>query len=171
LKRWPSDLRRYIKWSAETKAVYGSIPNFVMRERLRWEPEPSPTPQTGLVFQVRNPTPFADVADYRVLLNDWPYGLAPGIKHIIVWLKTRLESESTKGEMTPKSRLQVEDFIQAKFIDRVKDLPGEQEKVMWFKNWTAIQSVPGLEHVHVLVRDIPEEVIAEWTGGDEPVNN
>ncbi|KIW62722.1 hypothetical protein PV04_10865 [Phialophora macrospora] len=169
LKRWPSDLRRYIKWSTETKAAYGSVPNFVMKERLKWDPLPSS--QTGPKFDVRNPVPFADTADYQILVNDWPYGLAPGIKHIIVWLKSRLESEPTRGDMTPKSRQQVEDFIRSKFIDRVQDLPGEQEKVIWFKNWTALQSVPGMEHIHVLLRDVPDEIIREWTGGDQPINN
>jgi hypothetical protein len=64
----------------------------------------------------------------------------------------------------------VEDFIRAKFVDRVKDLPGEEEKVMWFRNWTALQSVSGLEHVHVLVRDVPESIIREWTDGVQPLN-
>ena len=171
LKRWPSDLRRYMKWSSETKAAHGSVPNFVMKERLKWRPLSSSTLLTGPKFEVKNPVPFADDEDYRILVNDWPYGLAPGIQHIIVWLKVRLESEPTKGDMTPKSRRQVEGFIQSKFIDRVKDLPGEQEKVIWFKNWTALQSVPGMEHVHVLVRDVPEHIIHEWTDGDCPINN
>lgn len=171
LKRWPSDLRRYIKWSNETKAAYGSVPNFVMRERLKWDPLPSSTVTTGPKFEVRNPIPFADKADYRILANDWPYGLAPGIRHLIVWLKTRLDSEPTKGDMTPKSRQQVEEFIHSKFVERIKDLPGDQEKVMWFKNWTALQSVPGMEHVHVLVRDVPDEIIQEWTDGDRPMND
>ena len=171
LKRWPSDLRRYIKWSSETKAAYGSVPNFVMRERLRWDPLPSSTPQTGPRFEVKNPVPFADEADYQILINDWPYGLTPGIKHLIVWLKTRLESEPIRGDMTPRSRQQIEAFIQTKFVDRVRGLPGEQEKVIWFKNWTALQSVPGMEHVHVLVRDVPEKIIEEWTDGDRPIDH
>ena len=141
-----------------------------MKERLKWEPLSSSTSQTGPKFEVNNPTPFADKSDFKALLNDWPYGLAPGIKHIIVWLKMRLDSEPAKGDMTPKSRHQVEDFVQTNFIDRVNGLPGEQEKVIWFKNWTALQSVPGMEHVHILVRDVPDEIIMEWTDGDRPIN-
>jgi len=160
-----------MKWSSETRAEYGSVPNFVMKERLKWRPLPSSTPLTGPTFEVKNPVPFADEADYRILVNDWPYGLAPGIKHIIVWLKRRLESEPVRGDMTLKSRRQVEDFIQSKFIDRVKVSPGEQEKIIWFKNWTALQSIPGMEHIHVLVRDVPEDIIKEWTDGDRPINN
>jgi hypothetical protein len=142
-----------------------------MKERLKWEPLPSSTSLTGPKFVVKNPVPFADPADYRILVNDWPYGLAPGIRHLIVWLKTRLQSEPTKGDMTAESRRQVEDFIQSKFIDRVCDLPGPEEKVIWFKNWTALQSVPGMEHVHVLVRDVPQDVIMEWTERDQPMND
>ena len=55
-------------------------------------------------------------------------------------------------------------------MNRVKDLPGEEEKVVWFKNWTALQSVPGMEHVHVLVREVPDHVVAEWTGGVQPLD-
>ena len=71
--------------------------------------------------------------------------------------------------MTPKSRTQVQQFVQTTFVDRVRDIPGYGDKVQWFKNWTALQSVPGLEHLHVLVRDIPQEIIAEWIGGEEMV--
>lgn len=163
-------MRRYIKWSIETKAAYGSVPNYIMKDRLKWMPLPSSTPESGPKFALRNPVPFADEADYKILLNDWPYALAPGIRHIIVWLKMRLESEPTRGDMTPKSRQRVEEFIQTKFVDRVKDLPGEEEKVIWFKNWTALQSVPGMEHVHVLVRDVPDSIIEEWTNGVQPLN-
>ena len=166
LKRWPSDLRRYIKWSADTKEKYGTIPTYVMEERLKWTPLDSSTPETGPTFAFENPTPFADERDLKIMPNDWPYGMAPGIRHIVVWLKPRLDAEPTKGDLTPKSRQQVEEFLQKKFRDRVKDLPGDYEKVMWFKNWKALQSVPGMEHVHVLLRDVPEEIISEWCGGE-----
>lgn len=163
-KRWPSDLRRYAKWSSETKAVYGTIPNYVMQERLHWQPLPSSTAHTGPIFYLKDPVPFANSKDYKILKNDWPYGLAAGITHIIVWLKNRLESEPTKGDMTHKSRSQVEDFVYRTFVGRFGGLSGAKDKVQWFKNWSDLQSVPGLEHIHVLVRDVPEDIILEWTG-------
>jgi len=141
-----------------------------MTERLKWTPLPSSTSESGPKFSTQSPVPFANDADYKILVNDWPYGLAPGIRHIIVWLKTRLESDSTRGDITPRARQQVEDFIQAKFVDRIRHLPGEKEKIMWFRNWTALQSVPGMEHVHVLVRDVPDRIVREWTGGVQPLS-
>ena len=166
MKRWPSDLKRYMKWSTEVKARYGSVPNYIMEERLKWVPLPSSTPESGPQFAVVNEIPFADPQDYKIMPNDWPYGMAPGIRHLNVWLKPRLESEPTKGDVTAKSRQQIEDFIQKTFTDRVKDLPGDHDKVMWFKNWKALQSVPGMEHVHVLVRDVPEDIILAWCDGE-----
>ncbi|KIV92074.1 hypothetical protein PV10_06543 [Exophiala mesophila] len=172
LKRWPSDLRRYIKWSIEIREKYGSVPNYVRLVRLQWTALPSSSPSTGPQFAVKSPVPFADAADYKILVNDWPYGYDdPSIKHIIVWLKNRLESEPVRGDMTPRSRQQVNDFIQKTFVDRVKELQGHSDKVMWFRNWTALQSIPGIEHVHLFVRDVPDDVIAEWTGSDTPVSS
>lgn len=140
--------------------------------RLQWTALPSSNASSGPQFAVRNTVPFADPADYKILRNDWPYGYDdPGITHIIVWLKNRLESEPTRGDMTPKSRLQVEDFVQKTFVNRVKGLPGHEEKVMWFRNWTALQSIPGIEHIHIFVRDVPAAIIEEWTGSDIPIGS
>jgi Protein of unknown function (DUF3605) len=140
-----------------------------MRKRLKWTPLPSSTRESGPRFDYNSPIPFQDERDFKILPNDWPYGMEPGIIHIVVWLKNRLESESKRGDMTPKSREQVDEFVQRRFVERVKGLPGTREKIQWFKNWTALQSVPGLEHVHVLVRDVPEEIIMEWTSGEVAV--
>lgn len=141
-----------------------------MLKRLKWTPLPTSTPETGPRFDVISPVPFEDERDLKILPNDWPYGMEPGIVHLVVWLRNRLESEPMKGDMTPTSRRQIEEFVKRRFLDRLRDLPGTRERVQWFKNWTALQSVPGLEHVHVLVRDVPEQIVLEWTGGEGVVH-
>ena len=151
------------------KAQYGSITNYLCQRRLKWTPLPSSTAETGPKFEYKNATPFVEEDDYKILPNDWPYGIEAGITHIVVWLKNKIPTEPTMGDMTPEGRALVQQFIQRKFIDHVKDLPGSEEKVLWFKNWVALQSVPGLEHVHVLVRDVPQEIILDWTGGETAV--
>lgn len=122
------------------------------------------TTESGPRFNVQNPVPFANSADYRIMPNDWPYGMQSEIRHLIVWLKCRLDAEPIRGDITPTSRHQIETFVQRTFVDRLEGLPGPEEKVIWFKNWTVLQSVPGMEHIHVLVRDVPEGIIDEWTG-------
>lgn len=135
LKRWPSDLKRYIKWSAATKRQDGSIMAFVMKNRLKWTPSSKSTPETGPIFDFEDPVPFARPNDYAILPNDWPYGLDKGITHLIVWLKNRLEVEPTRGDLTPNARAQVDAFVQQHFVEPARQLTGQSDNVIWFKNW------------------------------------
>ncbi|KAJ5102549.1 hypothetical protein N7532_003078, partial [Penicillium argentinense] len=198
LKRKPSDLRRYLAWSASTKAEYGSIINYICQRRLGWAfpgtdtpaDTPNATPsalsstgstpsppsgddsapaviQSGVPF--RNPRPFADPEDYKILRNDWPYGLDAGISHLVVWLRTPIPVKSAEGHLTDESRALIEDFVQRTFVDRLADDPQQRfsdpkNRVLWFKNWVGLQSVRALEHVHILVRDVPEDILLEWSG-------
>jgi hypothetical protein len=144
-----------MKWTTEVKAEYGSMTQYILAKRLPkswgWPP-----------FTVTSSVPFADASDYHVLLNDWPYGLEPNITHLVVWSRTAIPVDSEKGDLTPESRAQVEDFVQRYFTDTLG--PGGQDKVMWFKNWVSLQSVRTLEHIHVLVRDVDDDTLERWTG-------
>ncbi|KAL9622840.1 MAG: hypothetical protein Q9160_002766 [Pyrenula sp. 1 TL-2023] len=175
LKRRPSDLRRYMAWSAETKRQYGSMTNFICRERLHWPLLPESTAESGPLFAFRNATPFVDKEDYKIMPNDWPYGLEPGIVHIVVWLKTPLPSTPERGDLTTAGILVVESFVCQNFGEKLAERDGctvdavMGDKVMWFKNWKSLQSVPGLEHVHVLLRNCGDDVINDLTGGITPL--
>lgn len=83
---------------------------------------------------------------------------------------------STGGDVTAESRRVIEEFVAGTFV---KDLEGElssderggkeeegeeaRSMVLWFKNWVALQSVRGVDHVHVLVKDAPEGLLEKWT--------
>jgi hypothetical protein len=153
LKRKPSDLRRYMKWTAETKAAYGSMTNFLLQHRL-------PKSWGSVPFIPASEIPFKDTSDYIVLVNDWPYGLTPGITHFVVWTRTIIPTDPDTGDVTPESRTLIVDFVKTDFSDKLG--PGGEERVMWFKNWVALQSVRALEHIHVLVKDVDPAVIAGW---------
>ncbi|XDG00891.1 hypothetical protein ABKA04_000506 [Annulohypoxylon sp. FPYF3050] len=154
LKRKPSDLRRYMKWTAETKAEYGSMTNYLIKHRL---------PQTwgSPPFIPASTIPFDDPSDYRVLLNDWPYGLTPDMTHIVVWSRTPIETDPETGDMTPESRRTVSNFVQEFFVDKLG--PDGSDRVLWFKNWVALQSVRALEHIHVIVKDVDKTLLDVWT--------
>ncbi|KZF21687.1 hypothetical protein L228DRAFT_248411 [Xylona heveae TC161] len=157
LKRKPSDLVRYIAWSSGVKEQYGTITKYICEERLHWPPLISA--DGGVAFTYNNPTPFADPADYKILRNDWPYGVTPDITHMVVWLKTPIPIDSQTGDLTPESRMLIDAFVDKTFTSRLGP-----ERVQWFKNWAQLQSVRGLEHVHVLLKDAPPELIKELTG-------
>ena len=165
MKRKPSDLIRYMKWTTQTKAAYGSITEFICQERLHWEPLPSSScSDKGPKFAYKNAVPFEDPSDYKILRNDWPYGFTPDITHLVVWLRTPIPVEPETGDLTLRSRRLIEDFVRKTFVEALAREGDTEDRVLWFKNWTRLQSVRGLEHVHVLVRDVPDWIIEEWTG-------
>ncbi|KAF7131356.1 hypothetical protein CNMCM5793_004527 [Aspergillus hiratsukae] len=163
-KRRPSHLRRYINWSKGKKEQYGGILAYICQERLRWDQKDS-----KVVF--KNPIPFASPSDYCIRFNDWPYGVAPGIRHLVVWLKTPLPLQDD-GNLTAELRARVETFVSATFVQRLAredHVDAPEERVLWFKNWAALQSVSALEHFHVMVRDASEEALREWIGAENMV--
>jgi hypothetical protein len=154
LKRKPSDLRKYMKWTTETKAKYGSMTQYLLVHRLpkAWGAPP---------FTPKSAVPFEEPSDYRVLVNDWPYGLTSDISHIVVWSRTLIATDPDTGDMTPENRQTVAAFVKSYFADRLG--PDGQDRVLWFKNWVALQSVRSLEHIHVMVRGAGKDLLDDWT--------
>ena len=72
--------------------------------------------------------------------------------------------QETDGDLNPESRQIIKDFVRRTFEERLAKDGSSEDRVLWFKNWSQLQSVRGLEHIHVLVRDVPENVLNEWTG-------
>jgi len=113
-----------------------------------------------LAFAVNDDTPFAHPHDFAILRNDWGYALESDVAHVVVWLKQRLPVDGA-GALSAEGVVMVEAFVDREFRREV----GERvkgERVLWFKNTTTLQSVRGLEHVHVLLRDVDEKVKEKW---------
>jgi len=98
---------------------------------------------------------------YKILLNDWPYGIDTRIVHLVVWTKFATPSDPITDDLLPETRAELEDFVQRKF----GSVCGE-ERVIWFRNWGALKSVHAVEHFHVMLFDPPKEFVREVTGGD-----
>lgn len=128
--------------------------NFIVQNRL---PKSWGTPPFSPVSR----TPFADPSDYRVLKNDWPYGLTPDITHIVVWSRTLISTDPETGDLTPGGRELIRNFVRTYFVDKLG--PGGGNRVMWFKNWVTLQSVRSLEHIHVLIKDLDPAMLEELT--------
>lgn len=144
-----------MQWTREIKAAYGSMTSYILANRLpgAWGQPP---------FTPNSSVPFADPADYKVLINDWPYALEPDTTHLVVWTRTLIATDSETGDLTPESRRLIKEFVERYFVDPLG--PGGSERVLWFKNWVALQSVRALEHFHVMVRDVDDDMLEHWTG-------
>ena len=120
------------------------------------------------MFACKDERPFGSPEDFKILRNDWPYGVKPGIIHLVVWLKTRIPVQQPEGYLLPESQDAIQGFVQRVFVDRLEISGGNgMDRVQWFKNWVSLQSVRGLDHFHVLVRDVPDDVLREWISDGE----
>lgn len=106
--RVPSDLRKYRQYTHKLIKEYGSILNFIVRERLHW-PD---LKQKG--------APFEYPEDIKILYNDWPYGVDDKIIHLVIWTKFILEEDPVTGDLTIKARKEIDDFVNKTFRSRVK---------------------------------------------------
>ena len=174
-KRWPSQLRRYLEWAQDIRKTHGDIAKFVCQERLQWsasstntlEPYDSSITTPDAQFRPKSSIPFDHRDDYRILRNDWPYAVPSDVCHLVVWLKTPFESTRPDGHLTPASRAQIQAFVERQFVEPMKDIYGDEcgnESVLWFKNWSALQSVGALEHFHCLVKGANDSLLEIWLG-------
>ena len=142
----------------------------MLKYRLFWEllsPLDSPD---GPIFACKSQTAFTAAEDYTIILNDWPYGISPEITHLIAWSKVRLSEQKPEGHLTPESAALAQSLVQREIVDKLTavGVQDAEKSVLWFRNWTGLQSVRGLEHVHILVRNSPRSLMAEWIANAIP---
>ncbi|EUC45410.1 hypothetical protein COCMIDRAFT_36886 [Bipolaris oryzae ATCC 44560] len=148
--RLPSELRRYRQFTYRLEKDYGSIMNFIVNERLKWD-----------TMEPRG-EPFQFDEDIKILYNDWPYGIDPDIVHLVVWTKFELEDDPETGWCTEASKKQIEDYVQKTFASKVKE-------VVWFKNWKSLKSVHAVEHFHVMLYKPDAAFLKHITNDDVPM--
>ena len=71
--------------------------------------------------------------------------------------------------MLPAAKELIESFVDRTFKQPLARGVTSTDRVLWFKNWTALQSVRTLEHFHVMVRDADKSLLTLWTEGHERV--
>lgn len=59
---------------------------------------------------------FESKENYKILRNDWPYGVEAGIEHLVIWTKFSLGGEE-QGEDT--GRAAIERFMEGTFYGRI----------------------------------------------------
>ncbi|EJT99700.1 hypothetical protein DACRYDRAFT_117884 [Dacryopinax primogenitus] len=171
LKRQPALQRRYDEWTKGMKARHGTIENFLIERRLRWNPplihpaSPSFSPETPATH-------------YRVVPNDWPYSVPTDVVHYVVWSAVPLigpgdltddverkgmwgftgGAEHREGEDRQGFGGRSGEGITA-FVKR--EWPEVEWETVWFMNPPKLQTVRGLVHFHVFVR--PKKTFANGT--------
>ena len=139
-QRLPTDLRKYLEYTSQIKARYGSVMRFVVKERLRWgggddldelKPKGRPFEYDGSFIRILHCKCvhcfglicIRDAEDIKILYNDWPYGVEHGIIHLVVWTKFELEDDPATDDLTPRARKEIDGYVKKTFCSRV---PPEQ---------------------------------------------
>ena len=66
--------------------------------------------------------------------------------------------------------MSIDKFVDQTFREPLALTGASENRVLWFKNWTTLQSVRALEHFHVMVKDVDEKLLRQWTGEDSREN-
>lgn len=104
-QRVPTELRRYIAYGRKLARDHGSVMNFVLAHRLGWTAPVVPA----------DSRPFACPDDFKILCNDWPYGLDERIVHLVVWTKFELEEEPGARDVKDGTRAVIDAFVDRVF--------------------------------------------------------
>lgn len=130
-RRWPTELRRYREFvwrlnNSKQNQHEGTgreggcdgVMAHILRNRLHWTEEDLVMAAASKLHS--HSSPFACPDDYKILWNDWPYGIDRRIVHLVVWTKFELQDdEQTEDE--------IERFIERTFLSVVA-----QDKVSLF---------------------------------------
>ena len=90
----------------------------------------------------------------------------------MIWSKIAFATTSL-GHLLPEAQNQIQEFVDRTFVKILKDIHGDRdggERVLWFKNWSALQSVGALEHFHCFIRDPGEGLLKKWTREEKEVS-
>lgn len=117
-RRWPSELRRYREFIWQLKHVWGSVLDYMLSERLHWKVPITP----------RSSTPFECEEDFKILFNDWPYGIDERIVHLVVWTKFELRDDA-------ETVAEIERFIEKTFSSKVAKDKVSDDSLKLVKVW------------------------------------
>jgi hypothetical protein len=120
----------------------GTMMDFILNGRLGWSKEDLPafsqamTPFSSLnsssassvrSFQMDRSL-FENKSEWKILRNDWPYGIDSRIVHLVVWTKFSFTEDIETGDLTTEMHRMIEDFVQETFrktlgFENVSDYP------------------------------------------------
>ncbi|TGO38795.1 hypothetical protein BHYA_0067g00260 [Botrytis hyacinthi] len=148
-QRKPSQLRKYLEYCYAIKQTHGSMMRFILDEKLQWN-------ESDLCAR---DAPFRNEHEYKILINDWPYGIDEKIVHLVVWTKFAMEDDLETGDTRDDVKREIQTWV-----DRVFGEKCGGENVIWFRNWRSLKSIHSVEHFHVMLYDPAPEFVKKVTG-------
>ncbi|CCD23475.1 GIG1 family protein NDAI_0B04410 [Naumovozyma dairenensis CBS 421] len=166
LRRSPEQTLKYHKHRDSLKGI--NVTEFIL-QKLHWNLDELEN-LNSIKFKTddeKTKACFSNSSLYQVTLNDFPYFFEPNVVHLLVWSKIRIpmykNDETEKHEevdhipeVNGTMKNNVETFLEGILTDKYHI---SKDNYCWFMNYTKLQSIRSISHLHVLIRleDIKDE--------------
>lgn len=144
-----------------------TINDHVLKDELQWKqsdirhqtstsspPEYSTLQPQDLIFYNRD--------DEKIIYNKFPYYFEDSVVHLCIWSKLTIPNDvnSPVGDISPLTKRIIERYLQKTFIEKGVS----PDDILWFRNWSSLQSIRSVSHIHVLLHDVDEHFIQKLIG-------
>lgn len=114
---------------------------------------------------------LSDRTLYKVTRNDFPYNFPADVHHLLIWSKISLPlygEDSNGAAQDPETRERIEAFLRFNLETR---LHVAKSDYCWFVNYSSLQSIKKISHIHLLVKTKDRKLIEGLLGrpGLEPI--
>lgn len=174
LYRSPECMKKYNSFKKMLKDEGIDMTSRIVVEQLHWLPPSTSirTPSNEIVEKIKpkDSTPFANEDDITIVTNSFPYYLEDGLVHLCAWVKFPMppDPKSELGDISDEMKRLVNLYVKKTFVDH---LGLSNDKVLWFKNWAALQSIKTIPHIHVILdHPNPKKVQALLQTGGIPID-
>ncbi|KAH3682375.1 hypothetical protein WICPIJ_006661 [Wickerhamomyces pijperi] len=162
-KRSQEQLTKYREHRAKLKQQGISSLNKLLSDELGWV-------EVDKNYNILSPTAYAlkpssdklfnHPDDIKITMNRFPYNFTSDITHLLVWTKLPIPNDPSSpiGDISPQTRQIIDTFLEKQFV-RNHGLP--KENILWFRNWSELQSIKQFSHIHVLIKDLKADKLRE----------
>ncbi|CAK9438522.1 uncharacterized protein LODBEIA_P27460 [Lodderomyces beijingensis] len=144
-----------------------NINDYILRHELHWQQSDIRSQRHVVApqqYSLSYPDDliFYNEQDVKILPNKFPYYFDKNIVHLCIWSKLTIPNDTTSavGDVSPLTRRIINKYLAKTFVEH-----GVQPaQIVWFRNWTSLQSVRSISHIHVILHDVDPVFIQQLIG-------
>lgn len=147
-------LKSYHDFKNKLKSKGINLTTNLVVNTLHWLPADfdihRPAEDAVSVIRYEDARPFCNSHDVCITLNDFPYYIKERTLHLLVWVKFPMppDTNSDIGDIDDETKKYIEKYINNTFVE---GLNVQRDRIIWWKNYTLIQSIKSIPHIHVLI--------------------
>lgn len=157
---------KYLAFKKHLRMQGTTVFRYLLTHTLKWrlEEEVKDLKDSEITVTESGSPLFSNASDLKVVMNDFPYYFRDDVAHLCVWTKRPIlaDPESPRGDISAETRALIERYVRKTFVEAL-GIP--RDRLVWFRNWDAIQSVREISHIHVVVKGMTQEQLSAVLGG------